>query len=36
MSKFLHFLAKYTCVYAKNIVILQRICKVNFTINFLY
>lgn len=33
MSKFLHFLANSSCENKKNVVILQRICKVHFTIN---
>lgn len=29
-----HFSSKYTCVFAKNVVPLQRICKMQITINY--
>lgn len=32
-AKNLHFLTKCTCIYPKNVVILRRICKIDFTIN---
>lgn len=32
-QKSTHFSSKYTCLFAKNVVSLQRICKVQITIN---
>ncbi len=35
-TKNTHFSSKYTCLFAKNVVSLQRICKMQITINYLY